>query len=72
MSYTVWTIGKVLIGLVLLIGYIWFKEWGDWSLLSRVKNRSTIWTVIEGGVLLLLVLFIIFGLRQFLIKPGPH
>jgi hypothetical protein len=65
-------IGKLILGIALLIGYVWYKRWADWSLLPRLKFRPNLATLIEGIILVLLVLFIFFGLPGTLFKSAHH
>ena len=68
MSVDIWwkTIGKLAFAIATLPAYIWFKESTDWSLLLKLKSRSKVWTLVEGVLLALLVLFILFGLPRLL------
>ena len=68
MSVDIWwkTIGKLVLAIATLPAYIWFKESTDWSPLLKLKSHSKVWTVVEGVLLALLVLFILFGLPRLL------
>jgi len=56
---------EVVVMAAALCGYIWYKQWLDWSFLKSARGtRSRVITLIEVLILLFLILLIFVGLPR--------